>query len=210
MRLLLTAGPTWEPIDRVRYLGNRSSGRMGSALAQAALDQGVAATLIVGPVMVSMPEGARRIDIETSRQMRDAVLAEWPDHDLLIMAAAVADYRPRMVRAEKLERTERPLTIELEPTEDILAAAGKIKRPNQRTVGFSLVGAAELRRSLEKLRRKNLDLLVHNPLETMNSSTVAATLLWPDGRQEAMSSRTKAEFADNLLRRAMALFPSQE
>jgi phosphopantothenoylcysteine decarboxylase/phosphopantothenate--cysteine ligase len=162
-------------------------------------------TLILGPVTVAMPETARRIDVETSRQMQEAVLAEFPNHDLLIMSAAVADYRPRTVRQEKTERGG-SLNIELESTEDILAAAGKIKRPDQRTVGFSLVSRSNLSRSVEKIHRKNLDLIVSNPLETMNSPAIDAVLLWPDGRSEELPYRTKAEFADNLLERAIALF----
>jgi phosphopantothenoylcysteine decarboxylase/phosphopantothenate--cysteine ligase len=206
MRILITAGPTREPIDPVRYIGNRSSGTMGRFLAQSAIRGGHEVTLIVGPIVVTMPEIARRIDVETSRQMRDVVLAEFPGNDLLIMAAAVADYRPRTVRQEKTERGG-SLTIELEPTEDILAAAGKIKRPDQRTIGFSLVSRSNLARSVEKIHRKNLNLIVSNPLETMNSDAIEPVLLWPDGRSEELFYRTKAEFADILLERAIALFP---
>jgi phosphopantothenoylcysteine decarboxylase/phosphopantothenate--cysteine ligase len=206
MRILITAGPTREPIDPVRYIGNRSSGTMGRFLAQSAIRGGHEVTLIVGPIVVTMPEIARRIDVETSRQMRDAVLAEFPGHDLLIMAAAVADYRPKTARQEKTERGG-SLTIELEPTEDILAAAGKIKRPDQRTIGFSLVSRSNRARSVEKIHRKNLNLIVSNPLETMNSDAIEPVLLWPDGRSEELFYRTKAEFADILLERAIALFP---
>src|SRR5271154_3336034 len=97
MRILITAGPTREPIDPVRYIGNRSSGRMGAALSAAALAAGHTTTLIVGPVTVALPPAARRIDVETAQQMQDTVLREFPSHDLLIMAAAVADYRPKAV-----------------------------------------------------------------------------------------------------------------
>jgi phosphopantothenoylcysteine decarboxylase/phosphopantothenate--cysteine ligase len=205
MRILLTAGPTREPIDPVRYLGNRSSGQMGQGLAAAALRAGHAVTTILGPISVSMPKPLRRIDIETARQMLDAVLAEFPKHDLLIMAAAVADYRPKIVQTEKIPSGGN-LTLELEPTEDILAAAGVIKRPDQRTVGFSLVSQHDLPRSQEKIRQKNLDLIVSNPLETLNSPTIVATLLWPDGRSEELPSRSKAALADILLQRAVDLF----
>ncbi len=171
MRILITAGPTREPIDPVRYIGNRSSGQMGRSLASAALAGGHSVTLILGPISVEMPANARRIDVESSREMYEAVLKEFPNHDLLIMAAAVADYRPTKVRQEKMDRTG-TLTLELEATEDILAAAGQIKQPSQRTVGFSLVSHANLDRSIEKLKRKNLDLIVSNPLQTMNSQTI--------------------------------------
>jgi phosphopantothenoylcysteine synthetase/decarboxylase len=205
MRVLITAGATHEPIDPVRFIGNRSSGRMGSALASAALQRGHDVTLILGPVTAPMPEQARRIDVQTARQMHEAVLVEFPRHELLIMAAAVADYRPVSIRQEKLHRGGK-LTIELEATEDILAAAGAIRRPDQRTIGFSLVGRDELERSREKLRRKRADLLVHNPTDTMSSATIEATLLYPEGRSEALPAGAKADVAAILLARAAALF----
>ncbi|MBA3272262.1 MAG: phosphopantothenoylcysteine decarboxylase, partial [Chthoniobacterales bacterium] len=134
MNVLITAGPTHEPIDPVRFIGNRSSGQMGAALAEAALAAGHQVSLILGPVTANMPQRVRRVDVETSRQMYDAVLGAFPAQDLLIMAAAVADFRPANPSAEKVHRTGK-LTIELEPTEDILAAAGAIKRADQRTIG---------------------------------------------------------------------------
>ena len=115
--------------------------------------------------------------------MHDAVLREFPTHDLLIMAAAVADYRPIVRSADKLPRQGK-LTIECEATEDIIAAAGKIKRADQRTVGFSLELRGNVDRAREKLLRKNLDLIVYNPTETMDSTAIEATLIWADGRSE--------------------------
>ncbi len=205
MRILITAGPTREPIDPVRYLGNRSTGQMGRSLAEAAVGARHAVTLVVGPVSVPMPTGAQRVDVETTRQMHDAVLAEWPGHDLLVMAAAVADFRPAAVSATKLGR-DGGLTLQLEPTEDILAAAGAAKRADQRTVGFSLVDRADLGRSVAKLRRKHADLIVSNPLATMGDGGVEAVLLWPDGRAEQLAYRTKAAFADLLIGRVAGLF----
>jgi len=200
MKILLTAGPTHEPIDAVRYIGNRSSGQMGAALAYAAQRAGHEVTMILGPVTAAMPSGVRRIDVETAQQMLDAVLAEFPQHDVLIMAAAVADYRPRKVTSDKIARKGN-LTIECEATEDIVAAASKIKTPRQRTIGFSLEAAGNIERSKEKLKRKNLDLIVYNPVETMNSRTIESTLIWPDGRSENLPCRSKADFADILLKR---------
>ena len=205
MRVLITAGPTREPIDAVRYIGNRSSGQMGAALASAAMSAGHGVTLILGPVTAPMPAGIRRIDVETAAQMLSAVLAEFPQHDLLIMAAAVADYRPRKTHSGKLAR-EGGLSIECEPTEDIVAAAGRIKRPDQRTVGFSLETRGNLARSREKLARKNLDLIAYNPTDTMNSATIEAVLIWPDGRTEESESSPKVRFADLLIARANDLF----
>jgi phosphopantothenoylcysteine decarboxylase/phosphopantothenate--cysteine ligase len=205
MRVLITAGPTYEPIDAVRFIGNRSSGQMGAALAQAALNDVHEVTLILGPVTASMPSNVHRIDVMSSREMHEAVLREYPNHDLLIMAAAVADFRPRQMATTKIERGG-TLTIELESTEDIAAAAGRIKKPHQRSIGFSLVPRGDIARSREKLVRKNLDLIVYNPLDTMSSKTIESILLWPDGRSEELAQMPKAEFAAILLKRAQAMF----
>jgi phosphopantothenoylcysteine decarboxylase / phosphopantothenate---cysteine ligase len=207
MRVLITAGPTFEPIDPVRFIGNRSSGQMGAALATAAVDAGHDVTLVLGPVTAAMPahQTIRRVDIFSSRDLLDAVLREFPSHDLLIMAAAVADFRPKQVRTEKVERGG-TLVIELEATEDIAAAAGAIKRPHQRTVGFSLVERGNLARSREKMARKQLDMIVYNPLDTMSSATIESVLLYPNGRSEELPMQPKSDFARTLLARAAALF----
>lgn len=208
MNVLITAGPTHEPIDPVRYIGNRSSGQMGAALARAAVDRGHAVTLVLGPVTASMPANVQRVDVTSSSDMLNAVLREFPRHDLLIMAAAVADFRPKSSTLTKIERTG-TLTIELEPTEDIVAAAGRIKQPHQRTVGFSLVERGDLARSRDKLTRKHLDLIVYNPLDTMSSSTIESVLLYPDGAGEELPLQPKESFATTLLARAEALFPAK-
>jgi phosphopantothenoylcysteine decarboxylase/phosphopantothenate--cysteine ligase len=205
MRILITAGPTYEPIDPVRFIGNRSSGKMGASLANACTSRGHEVTLILGPVSASMPANVQRIDVMSSRDMHAAVLREFPNHEILIMAAAVADFRPKGSAMKKIERGG-TLTIELEATEDIAAAAGAIKRPNQRTIGFSLVARGEIERSREKLRRKNLDLIVYNPLDTMSSETIESILLYPDGRSEELPLRDKASVAAILIERAEALF----
>src|SRR2546423_2555768 len=195
LRLLITAGPTREPIDAVRYISNRSSGRIGAALATAATRVSHHVTLILGPVSIPMPQNIRRIDVETAAQMREAVLREFPAHDILIMAAAIADYRPIKVQPGKLAR-QGSLTIECEPTDDIIAAAGKIKRPDQRTIGFSLESPGDSAtasptaidratdRAREKMLRKSLDLIVYNPTQTMDSPSIESILLYPDGRRE--------------------------
>jgi phosphopantothenoylcysteine decarboxylase/phosphopantothenate--cysteine ligase len=208
MKVVITAGPTYEPIDPVRFIGNRSSGQMGAALAWAAIEAGHQVTLILGPVTAAMPADPRRIDVSSSREMLDAVLREYPNHDLLIMAAAVADFRPKSSTTQKLERGG-TLTIELEATEDIAAAAGAIKQANQRSIGFSLVERGNLGRSREKLIRKNLDLIVYNPLDTMNSRTIESILLWPDGRQEELAMQPKQQFAKTLIERAQSLFDAR-
>jgi phosphopantothenoylcysteine decarboxylase / phosphopantothenate---cysteine ligase len=205
MRILITAGPTHEPIDPVRFIGNRSSGRMGAALAESAINSGHKTTLILGPISVPFPKNANRIDIETADQMLTAVLREFPQHDLLIMAAAVSDFRPKTKLPTKTQR-QGILELELEPTQDVIAAAGKIKRPDQRTVGFSLESSPDLDRVHRKLIEKNLDLIVFNPMATIASESIDATLLYPDNRREKIPATSKSQFANQLLERAIALF----
>jgi phosphopantothenoylcysteine decarboxylase/phosphopantothenate--cysteine ligase len=205
MRILITAGPTREPIDPVRYIGNRSSGKMGAALVRAALKAGHSTTVIVGPVAEPFPNEARRIDVETAAEMLAAVIREFAAHDLLIMAAAVADYRPKTASAQKLMR-EGARTLELEPTEDVIAAAGRIKKPGQKTVGFSLESTPDMDRVRDKMRQKNLDLMVYNPVGTIGSGSIQPSLLHADGRVEKLEWGSKADFADILLQRAVQLF----
>jgi len=204
MRILLTAGPTREPIDPVRFIGNRSSGNMGAAIADAALRAGHDLTLIAGPITALMPQGLRRFDVETSRQMLDAVMREFPQHDLLIMAAAVADFRPKAVRDDKIGRLGN-LQLELEPTEDIVATAAASRRNDQRVIGFSLESGGGIDRAIEKMRRKKLDLIVFNPAATVGSAVVEAVLLWPDGRRQSLGNLNKSAFAEILLRNAAEL-----
>lgn len=205
MRVLITAGPTHEPIDPVRYIGNRSSGLMGAALIGAAIRAGHSVTLILGPIALATSKVVQRIDVETSGQMHDAVRRNFPEHDLLIMAAAVADFRPKALHTDKVERAG-TITLELEATADIVADAGRVKRADQRTIGFNLSARGDLARAQDKLHRKNLDLIVCNSFPTLGSQAIEAVLLWPNGRSESLSSRSKPQFADILLQRAAALF----
>jgi phosphopantothenoylcysteine decarboxylase/phosphopantothenate--cysteine ligase len=205
MRILITAGPTREPIDPVRYIGNRSTGRMGAALVQAALKARHSTTVILGPVAEPFPNEARRIDVETAAEMLAAVIQEFATHDLLIMAAAVADYRPVAVSAQKLMR-DGARTLELEPTQDVIAAAGRIKKPGQKTIGFSLESTPDMNRVRDKMRQKNLDLMVYNPVGTIGSDSIQPSLLYADGRVEKLEWGSKADFADMLLQRAVQLF----
>jgi len=205
MRVLITAGPTQEPIDAVRFIGNRSSGKMGAALAAAARRGGHAVTVILGPVTAPFPKPLPRIDVRTSAELLGAVLAQFPHHDLLIMAAAVSDFRPRSAIAGKLSREDTRI-LELVATPDILAEVGRIKRADQRTIGFSLEAEADLERTRRKLIDKGLDLIVYNPTETIGSNTIAATLLYADGRSEQLPPGPKTAIAETLLDRAAALF----
>lgn len=206
MKLLLTAGPTREPIDAVRYLGNRSSGQMGSALAHAALARGHQVTVVLGPVIVPFPEAVVRVKVETTEEMRQAVLRLWPDHDVLVMAAAVADFRLRTPHPGKLDRRTGKLVLELEPTPVIVAEASRLRRAGQRVVGFALEPGENANRARDKLAEKGLDLLVVNPLSTMNASDIEATLMWPDGRSRTLGKMDKQRFADELMREVENLF----
>jgi phosphopantothenoylcysteine decarboxylase/phosphopantothenate--cysteine ligase len=202
--ILVTLGPTREPIDAVRYIGNRSSGRMGAAIVAAALDAGHRLTAICGPTSTPIDPRATVVRIETAQQMFDAVVAAFPTHDLLIMSAAVADFRP-VAKVEGKVAREAGLTLSLEPTPDIVAHVSKAKRPDQRTVAFSLEKADAIERAVVKMRYKSVDLMVFNPLETMDAAGIRATLLWPDGRREAFDAMAKDAFAKTLVERATAI-----
>lgn len=205
MRILITAGPTREPIDTVRYLSNRSTGRMGVAIITAALHRQHEVTAILGPTSLPILPVSKRIDVETAAEMQRAVEDEFPNHDVLIMAAAVADYRPKRTHQGKLDRAS-AMMLELEPTDDIIAAASRAKRTDQRTVAFSLELHGNVDRAREKMRRKHVDLMVFNPTDTMGSETVESVLLYRDARSENLACRGKDDFADILIDRVTALF----
>ncbi len=207
--VLVTAGGTAEPIDPVRFIGNRSTGKMGVAIAVAALDRGARVTLVVGHVTAALPPAAQIVRVETTAEMKDAVLDLVGGADALVMAAAVADFRPRRAAATKLARAE-GLTIELEPTEDILAgAAATVRAPGARQPRPILVGfAAEtgsLERAADKLRRKGVDFLVANDVAEAGSGfgtdTNRVTILAADGPDQELPLLTKRAVADLLLDR---------
>jgi phosphopantothenoylcysteine decarboxylase/phosphopantothenate--cysteine ligase len=208
-RLLITSGPTQEPIDAVRFIGNRSSGRLGAALADAAAGRGWDVTILAGSDSKRPTDPAVRIvPFRTTADLGARLAEEVPACDVLVMAAAVADYRPRAAEqdlATKRRRTGENLILELEPTPDLLAACARIRRPEQVFVGFALEPRAEMLASAAaKLERKKLDLIVANPLETMDAPTIEATLMGAPGTPFAQprSPSTpvpKAEFADLLL-----------
>ena len=208
LNILVTLGPTQEPIDVVRYIGNRSSGKMGAAIVAAACDAGHRVTAICGPVDVAVDPRATRVDVTTAQQMFDAVVTAFTSHDLLIMSAAVADFRPKVTNSEKIGRGG-SLTLELEATPDIVAHVSKSKRADQRTVAFSLEKSDGLDRAAEKMRYKSVDLMVFNPLATMHARDITATLLYPGGGRESIGSMEKRAFARVLIERATSLFEAQ-
>lgn len=205
-RLLITAGPTHEPIDAVRFLGNRSSGRLGVALADQAAKLGWPTTLLLGPAPAS-PSNAdvRLVRFRTCSDLQSLLREHVPTADILVMAAAVADYRPKVDPAvfnNKFRRTSEPLKLELEPTPDLLAEVARTRRQNQMMVGFALEPQTELETSARaKLQRKRIDMVVGNPLETMDSPTIAAMVLFSNGeRIDTPGAMEKTAFAPWLLK----------
>ena len=160
-RVLVTAGPTFEPIDPVRGITNSSSGKMGFAVAQAAVEAGAQVTLVAGPTALATPAGATRVDVKSARDMADAVLARVGDADVFVAVAAVADYTPAKVSEKKIKKSGAPLTIALEPTVDILATVAALPKPPY-CVGFAAESHDVVAHAEEKRKRKKLPLVVAN------------------------------------------------
>lgn len=165
IKVLVTAGPTREKIDPVRYISNHSTGKMGYAIARAAMMRGAEVTLVTGKTDIEPPMGVRTIDIESAQDMADAVKGCAKEQDIIIKAAAVADYRPRYVADEKVKKKDGDMSIELERTEDILGFLGAHKRAGQFLCGFSMETENMIENSRKKLEKKNLDLIVANNLK---------------------------------------------
>jgi phosphopantothenoylcysteine decarboxylase / phosphopantothenate---cysteine ligase len=181
-RLLVTAGPTHEPIDAVRFIGNRSSGKLGIALAETAAERGWKVCLLLGPTPRTPSDPRVRVHrFQTTSDLQGLLSQHLSDATVLVMAAAVADFRPKVDPAAltgKNRRTEAGLTLQLEPTPDLLAGCVKARRPGQLLVGFALEPRDRLLESARaKLERKGIDLVVANPLETMDAPTIEATVL---------------------------------
>jgi phosphopantothenoylcysteine decarboxylase/phosphopantothenate--cysteine ligase len=208
--VLVTAGPTREAIDPVRFLTNHSSGRMGVALAEAAWRRGATVTLVAGSISVDPPVGARVVRVESTVDMRDAVARELPDTDLLIMAAAPADYRPATVAANKLKKTGTSRSLELEENPDILVSTRSARRSRTVVVGFALETEDLLQNARRKLLAKEMDLIVLNdatePGAGFGVETNRVTILSRNGGDhEALPLLAKSDVADAILDRAEAL-----
>ena len=207
-RVVVTAGPTREAIDPVRYLTNASSGKMGYAVAQAALAAGADVMLITGPVNLDPPRGARVIHITTAKEMAAEVAMHWPEADALFMAAAVADFTPRDPAAHKIKKTETGSLLALDPAPDVLAQCGKTKRAQQVLVGFVLETRNEEAEARRKLSEKNLDLVVINNPSTPGAGfdvdTNVVTLLTSESKH-ALPLLPKSEVAKEIVARAIDL-----
>ncbi len=210
--VVVSAGGTQEPLDPVRVLTNRSSGKQGFALAQAALDAGAQVTLIATPTALTPPIGAKVIHVETAREVLEAVLKESANADALIMAAAVADFRPKQAAASKMKKRDGIPQVTLEATEDVLEAVAAQKSEKKRPkviVGFAAESQNLLSNASEKLKSKKLDLIAANDISATDAGfgvdTNRITLLFANGNQESLPLMSKAEAAETIVARIAAL-----
>lgn len=209
LRVMVTAGPSREALDPVRYISNRSSGKMGYAIAQAAQKRGAEVTLLSGPVAIEAPLGVKLVPFTTTQELLDRASELAREQDLLIQAAAPADYRAKEVAPQKIKKQGgEPMTFTLVENPDVAATLGKAKRSGQVFVGFAAETNDVLARAKDKLARKNLDMIVANdvtrPGAGFDVDTNIVTLITKDG-QEALPMMSKAEVAQRILDRALAL-----
>ena len=198
-RILITSGPTRQYLDPVRYVTNASSGRMGAALATAALNLNHEVVVISGPVSVDYPEGAEVIAVVTTDEMLQAAVETFRTCDGVIGAAAPCDYMPRFVQTQKISKTGQPLTIELIETADVVATLGQNKRDGQWVVGFALETEDQRFRAIVKLERKHCDLMVSNGPSAIDAADNEVELLDPDGNVLANIAGNKEDVAARLL-----------
>jgi len=209
LKLLVTAGPTREELDPVRYITNHSSGRMGFAIARAARLRGAEVTLVSGPVSIAAPCGVDMVTVTTAAEMQSAVISRATAADVIIKAAAVADYKPLRRAEEKLKKNSEEAGISLVKTADILAELGKMKRSGQTLIGFAAETENLSANATVKLKAKNLDMIVANDVSTegagFNGDTNIVRFIWQDGRSEELPLMSKEKVAGEILDRVMAL-----
>lgn len=203
-RFLITAGPTREFFDPIRFISNRSSGKMGYALAEAALKVSPHVVLVSGPTALPAPKGVEFVPVITAQEMADAVLSRYDRADVVIMTAAVCDFRPKRVAETKIKKGTFAGALELEPTMDILAELGQ-RRRSQFLVGFAAETDNVERNAREKLQLKGLDMIVANDASAFDSETNTVTLIGRDGQSERLAEMTKAEVATAILQRVTKL-----
>jgi phosphopantothenoylcysteine decarboxylase/phosphopantothenate--cysteine ligase len=202
-RVLISTGGTREYLDPVRFIGNPSTGKMGLAVAQAAMHRGANVTLVYGPATWEVPLGIRGIPVVTAAEMQQAMLSSFPDADWIIMAAAVADVKPAEYSTQKLPKKALPSSLPLEWVPDIVAQLGRIKQPHQRLMGFAAQTGDIVKPALQKLQEKKLDAIAANPIDLPNSGFGSdrnqAILIDRKGRQLEIASCSKLEMAHYLL-----------
>ncbi|MEC8558303.1 MAG: phosphopantothenoylcysteine decarboxylase [Planctomycetota bacterium] len=198
-RILITSGPTRQFLDPVRYLTNASSGRMGCALAEAALAQGHEVVVVSGPVGLDYPEAASIVPVLTTDEMLAAAQECFPSCDGMIAAAAPCDYRPRKVQTEKISKSGEPLRLELVETSDIVATVAENKRPGQWIVGFALESEDQRFRAIVKMQKKCCDMMVSNGPSAIDSHNNSVELLRPDGETIAFAEGSKSQVAARIL-----------
>jgi phosphopantothenoylcysteine decarboxylase/phosphopantothenate--cysteine ligase len=208
LKVLVTAGPTIEYIDPVRILTNRSTGKMGYALARAARRRGAEVTLVSGPTYLEQPKGITTLHVNTAEEMREAVVANFNDKDVVIKAAAVSDYRPVRKAPHKEKKKKGPTSIEMEPTADILAELGKGKGATL-LVGFAAETTGHVARAVEKIKRKNLDLIVLNDVSRDDRGFAAESnevrIIDREGNEQEIPLMSKEHVADKILDRIKGL-----
>jgi len=208
MRILITAGGTREYIDPVRFTSNASSGKMGCALARAALKAGHEVILILAPVAQKPPGAVKLVNVETAAQMFEAVRKHFGKCDCLIMAAAVADYTPAHPAKTKIRKTGKSLIITFKPTTDILKWAGKNKKKNQIVIGFALEDRDLRIRAVKKLEEKNLDMIVANTSDAIGAEKSVVQIKMPGGEWLKLPKASKATIAGKIVSMAESLLPA--
>lgn len=200
MRILITAGPTREYFDTIRFISNPSSGKMGYSLAEAAAKCGHDVTLISGPVSLDPPDGVHVIHVTSAAEMAAAARKCWPEQDAAIMTAAVCDYRPARYVMKKLKKSDRPLQLTLVPTEDIARSFGESKGPGQVLIAFALEDHDARAHAESKLRRKNCDAIVLNGPENINADQAEVEVLARGAAWQRWRRGSKLQVATRLIR----------
>ncbi len=203
-KALVTAGPTYEAIDPVRFIGNRSSGKMGYAIAEELANQGAEVLLVSGPSNITVVNSKiTRKDVESAQEMLDACMADFPEKDIIVMSAAVADYKPENEATEKLKKKNNDLPLSLKPTQDILALMGEQKSAKQFIVGFALETENELENAKSKLKKKNLDMVVLNSLKDQGAGfghdTNKITIIDKKEVQHSFGLKSKVDVAKDIV-----------
>ena len=201
-KILITAGPTYEKIDPVRFIGNYSSGKMGFALAEECSRRGAKVVLVAGPVSLTCSESIQRVDVESCKEMYEAAVGEFPNCDAAILCAAVADFRPETIAEQKIKRVGDELLLKLKPTQDIAATIGSMKEEGQRIVAFALETNEEESNAQRKLEKKNADFIVLNstriPGTTFQSDDNQITIINKEGKK-SYAKKPKTEVARDII-----------